>query len=101
MKLLRLVVCFALAPVVRATPVSDHGHLAVHGTTLIDEAGRPAVLSGVSFFWSQWQGDFWNARCVDWLARDWRVSIVRAPVGIEGGGYLDHPGIEQARVEGL
>lgn len=90
-----------LASAVRATPVSDHGQLSVRGTTIIDQFKRPVVLTGVSFFWSQWQGDFWNAPCVDWLAQDWRVSVVRAAVGVESGGYLDRPGIEQSKVEAV
>jgi len=96
-----VILSLVLVALVRATPVSEHGHLAVRGSTIVDQSGRKVALSGVSFFWSQWQGDFYNARCLDWLAKDWHVSIVRAAMGVEGGGYLDHPGIEQTRIETL
>jgi endoglucanase len=99
MNYLRFVMGLLLVGTLRATPVSEHGALAVRGAAVVDQAGHPVALSGVSLFWSQWQSAFWNAGCVDWLAHDWRAEIVRAPVGIGKDGYLEHPDVERARVE--
>ncbi len=80
------------------TVVEEHGPLRVEGTHIIGQTGEHVSLAGVSLFWSQWQGAFWNADCVDWLARDWNVTLIRASMGVEGG-YLHNPAVEQARVE--
>lgn len=99
----RLLLCaFAsliLTAVARPSPVEEHGLLQVKAGKIVDRRGEPVSLAGNSFFWSQWQGRFWNAGCVNWLAQDWRASVVRAAMGVEGGGYLAHPEREQERVE--
>ena len=28
---------------------------------------------------------------IEWLRDDWRVSLIRAAMGVEDGGYLDGP----------
>ena len=73
-------------------PVKVHGKLSVKGTQLIDEHGNPVALNGVSFGWHCWWPRFWNAGCVNWLATDWKVSVLRAAVGVDPkDGYLDNP----------
>jgi len=73
-----------------ATPVDLHGGLAVNGAQMVDASGKPVVLRGMSLFWSGWAGQFYNRRLVHWLAHDWKTSVIRAAVGVEGGGnYLD------------
>lgn len=84
----------SLAP---AGVVEQHGALRVTGGQVVGQHG-PVSLAGNSLFWSQWEGDFWNADCVEWLAQDWKAQIVRAAVGVESGGYLDQPAVEMARV---
>lgn len=89
-----------LAPLARAsTVVEQHGRLSVRGASIVDEHGEPVSFAGMSLFWSQWKGGFWNARCIDWLVRDWHATIIRAAMGVEMGGYLEHPAREQAKVE--
>jgi endoglucanase len=78
--------------------VKRHGRLLVVGNRIVGEHGMPVSLAGNSFFWSQWQGQFFNAEIVKWLKFDWKSAIVRVPLGVEGKGYLDHPEAEQARV---
>ncbi|MFI3288411.1 MAG: glycoside hydrolase family 5 protein [Rikenellaceae bacterium] len=64
--------------------------LSVNGNQLVNEAGEPVVLHGVSFGWHNWWGQFWDSRTVKTLAQDWDAEIVRAAMGVEAdGGYLD------------
>lgn len=84
-----------------AGPVKDHGRLQARGSSIVGQDGKPVSLAGNSFFWSQWEGAFWNPSCVNWLKQDWKSEIVRGAVGVEMGGYLEHPDVELARVETL
>eukprot|EP00927_Polykrikos_kofoidii_P027055 TRINITY_DN23948_c0_g1_i1.p1 TRINITY_DN23948_c0_g1~~TRINITY_DN23948_c0_g1_i1.p1 ORF type:complete len:1396 (+),score=196.49 TRINITY_DN23948_c0_g1_i1:73-4260(+) len=83
------------------TPVARHGWLRIEGTQIIDEYGQPAVLHGVSLFWSQWEPRYWNYQTVRWLRDDWNASLVRAAMGVEldVDGYLRHPDLEKNKVE--
>jgi endoglucanase len=63
------------------TPVDLHGQLRVEGTWIIDQHNNPTQLRGMSFFWSQWMGKYYNAKVVNWLADDWKVTVVRAALG--------------------
>lgn len=65
------------------TPVSIHGQLQVRENLILDQHGNPTQLRGMSFFWSQWMEKFYNPRVVDWLVDDWKVSIVRAAMGVK------------------
>ena len=78
--------------------VKRHGRLFAVGNRIVGDHGMPVSLAGNSFFWSQWQGQFFNADVVKWLKFDWKSAIIRVPMGIEGKGYLEHPEAEQARV---
>lgn len=78
--------------------VKRHGRLFVVGNRIVGEHGMPVSLAGNSFFWSQWQGHFFNADMVKWLKFDWKSAIIRVPLGVEGKGYLEHPETELARV---
>ena len=78
--------------------VKRHGLLYTAGNRIVGEHGMPVSLAGNSFYWSQWQGAFYNADVVKWLKLDWKAAVIRVAMGIEGGGYLEHPQEEQARV---
>ena len=41
---------------------------------------------------------FYNAEAVNWLVKDWNVSIIRAAMAIEHRGYLENPEREKERV---
>ena len=82
-----------------ATPVARHGALRVQGNRIVGSHGRPVTLRGASLFWSQWIGRFYDPRTVRWLARDWRVDVVRAAVAVHHDGYLAHPRREWAKLE--
>ncbi len=61
--------------------------LSVEGTQLVNEAGDPVVLRGVSYGWHNWWPRFYNKETVKWLVDDWGVDMVRAATGIN----FDHP----------
>ncbi len=76
-----------------ASPVKLHGALQVIGTHVCDSHGKPYQLKGVSLFWSQWTGPYYNKQTINALAEDWRCSVVRIAMGAEEGrgGYLEDP----------
>ena len=80
-------------------PVSGHGQLQVRGSQLVDMRGRAFVLRGMSLFWSQWMGTFYNADLVRWLCADWKINVIRASLGVHQGGYLANPEVEFGKVE--
>jgi len=82
------------------TPVSQHGRLSVAGNNVVGEHGDVVQLKGMSFFWSQWQGQYYTEGVVNWLVDDWKCSLVRAVLGIhESSGYLQDPNTEKAKIE--
>merc|ERR1719384_154635 len=81
-------------------PVAQHGRLRVSGNNIVGEHGDPVQLKGMSFFWSQWQGQYYTEGVVNWLVDDWKCSLLRAVLGIhESSGYLQDPGTEKAKIE--
>ena len=43
----------------------------------------------MSLFWSQWEGDYYNAETIAWLKKDWGITIVRAASGVGRDGQVD------------
>jgi len=80
------------------TPVECHGKLRVQGNKIVDKNGQPVQFKGMSYFWSQWQGQYWNAGTVNFLADNWGATLVRAAMGVDQGGYLSNPGGEKGKV---
>jgi len=78
--------------------VEQHGRLSVVGNKIVDEHGEPVQFRGMSHFWSQWEPEYWNADAVNFLVDEWKCTLVRAAMGVEHGGYLDHPGEEKAKM---
>lgn len=99
--LLVAAVLTAAAPSLAQTPVERHGALRVEGGRVVDQHGEPVVLRGMSLFWSQWGGQFYNADTVAWLKSDWNVTVVRAAVAVDNDGYLAHPEREMAKLEAV
>lgn len=84
-----------------ATPVQAHGQLTVEGNRIVGNSGQTVQLRGMSLFWSQWIGTYWNAEVIRWLADDWKCAIVRAPMAVEHGGYLTSPHTENQKVKAV
>jgi endoglucanase len=80
------------------TAVARHGRLRVKGNRITGKDGRPAVLRGMSLFWSQWIGKYYNPAVVNWLRDDWRCTVVRAALAVEPDGYLADPEREKRKV---
>ncbi len=81
------------------SPVEIHGQLRVEGNRIVDKNGDTVMLRGMSLFWSQWMGQYYSATTVQWLREDWRVNVVRAAMGVHGGGYIENPDVEKRKVE--
>lgn len=80
------------------TIVEKYGHLSVKGRFMVGEHGDTVQLRGMSLFWSQWMGQYYNADLVKWLRDDWKCTVVRAAMGVEMGGYLENPDTEKMKV---
>jgi len=74
--------------------VDIYGQLRVDGNKIVDKNGAPILLRGMSLFWSQWMGKYYNYDCVKWLRDDWKCTVVRIALGIEPDGYLANPDSE-------
>ncbi len=69
------------------TPVSVHGQLKVVGNRIVDKAGLPVALNGMSMYaWSQSGLQFYNATAVKRLVQEWKCAVIRIPIlpGSEG-----------------
>jgi endoglucanase len=84
--------------------LADVSPLSVSGNKVL-AGGQPASFAGNSLFWSNsgWGGEkFYNAGTVGWLKSDWKSKIVRVAMGVdEGGGYLQDPAGNKARVKAV
>jgi len=78
--------------------VAEHGRLRVQGNRIGGQHGQPVRLRGMSFFWSQWMAQYWNKDLVHWMRSDWKVSVLRAAMGVEMGGHLENPKKETQKV---
>lgn len=96
-----LVLTFTASPVFAQTPVERHGQLRVEGGRIVDQNGEPVVLRGMSLFWSQWGGQYYNADVVRWLKSDWNVTVVRAAVAVDHDGYLANRSREMAKLDAV
>lgn len=80
------------------TIVEKHGQLKVQGNRIVDKNGTAVQLRGMSLYWSQWIGKFYNRDAVQWLRDDWRCTVVRAAMAVDNDGYAKNPVAEQAKV---
>lgn len=81
--------------------VGIHGQLSVQGNRIVDNQNEPIVLRGMSLFWSQWMGQYYNSQSVKWLKDDWNSTVVRAAMGVEMGGYLENPSFELSKIKNV
>jgi endoglucanase len=78
--------------------VETHGQLRVQGNRIVDRSGTPVQLRGMSLFWSQWIPKYYTFNTVKWLRDDWKVTVVRAAMAAERGGYESNPDAERDKV---
>jgi endoglucanase len=75
------------------SPVGTHGRLKVEEGTIIGSTdNQPVQLAGMSLFWSLWEGGkYYNRKVVNWLVKDWNITVIRACLGIGQGAYEGDP----------
>jgi endoglucanase len=83
----------------KLTIVAKFGDLSVSGSSIVDKDGNIFTIRGMSLFWSQIKGKYYNFDCVKWLRDDWNCTVIRAAMGIESGGYLENPEAEYQKVK--
>jgi len=83
------------------TVVERYGALRTAGNRIVGRNGNPVVLRGMSLYWSQWKGQFYNYDCVKWLRDDWKCSVVRASMAVESGGFLTNGLAEKVKVKNV
>jgi endoglucanase len=97
--LLGLCLAWLAVPAAAQTAVERHGALRVEGNHIVDAQGQPVMLRGMSLFWSQWGGAFYNREAIRTLRDDWNVNVVRAAIAVHHGGYMEHPARETKKAE--
>ena len=91
-----------LPPPPAGTPVAVHGQLRVVGTTLVDQAGDPVQLKGVSPQWLNYAGTPYSESrsALEFMRDRWKLSVIRAPMGTEAyQGYLGNGPAMLGKVE--
>src|SRR5579863_6163398 len=75
------------------TPVAKNGTLHVENGKIVNQNGIEPQLRGISFSWSIWAGrKYYNPAVVDWLVKDFKVSIIRVAMAVQPDhGYLQEP----------
>lgn len=75
------------------SPVARHGQLRIENARLVDAAGNPVQLEGVSSMWLNWEMGY--SQYLDglhWMRDNWSVDVIRAAMGVEpDGAYLSNP----------
>jgi endoglucanase len=83
------------------TAVELNGHLKVASGQLVNEAGEPIQLKGVSSMWLNWESQAYaeNAQALRWMRNNWKLTVIRAAMGVEpAGAYRDLPEIAKQQV---
>jgi len=72
-----------LPPPPAGSPVAIHGQLQVVGTQLVDQAGQPIQLKGVSSMWlGDENGPFAESYSgLQFMRDNWKLSLIRAAMG--------------------
>jgi endoglucanase len=73
--------------------VAKHGQLRVKRTQLCDENGKPILLRGFSTHDLKDYGAFANADAVDFLAKNWNVTVLRAALYVSS--FREDPTLER------
>ncbi len=79
--------------------MAKFGKLTVGRQGILAQNGNVVTLRGMSLFWSQWGHDYYTSATINRLVDDWKIDVVRAALGVEPAGYLDHPSREMRKIE--
>ncbi len=80
------------------TIVQKHGQLRVQGNRIVDRNGAEVQLRGMSLYWSQWIPKYYTFNTVRWLRDDWKITVIRAAMAVNSGGYATNPTAERNKV---
>ena len=70
-------------------PVSYYGQLQTGGNKIIGSSyNEPVQVKGMSFFWSNWQGQYWNSGTVDRMVEEFKCEILRCSLGVDDQGSI-------------
>jgi len=78
--------------------VERYGRLRVEGGRLVGRDGEPVRLRGVSLAPSRLAGAFYSNDTVQWLVKDWKITLLRAAMSVEGSGYLANRDAERLKI---
>ena len=81
--------------------VGQSGSLHVSGVNLLNQAGQPIQLAGMSSHGLQWYGHLMNAGSIKWLRDDWKANVVRAAMYTADGGYIANPSVKDKVIESV
>lgn len=81
------------------SPVAAHGKLSVDGSRLEDAQGTVVQLRGVGSYGLQWRPQFMNATALSYVEQEWGVSVTRAAMYVDEGGFTSMPKVMVERVE--
>lgn len=74
-------------------PVSYYGQLQTSGNRIIGSSySEPVQVKGMSFFWSNWQGQYWNSGTVDRMVEEFKCEILRCSLGVDDQGSIYNGG---------
>src|ERR1035437_6768966 len=74
----------------QSRPVDLNGALRIEKNQMVNKDGIAPQLRGISLSWSLWQGKkYYNPKVIDWLTSDFKISLLRASMGVQpDSGYL-------------
>lgn len=75
--------------------VGKNGKLQVIGNQLCNENKEPVQLRGISSLHLHLYGMFVNRDTLKWLRDDWGISVFRAAMYTEEGGYISNPSVKE------
>ncbi len=71
--------------------VMQNGQIQVKGTQLVNKNKQAIQLRGVSSHGLQWYGQYVNKDTIEWLKKDWGITVFRAAMYVEEDGYISSP----------
>lgn len=70
-------------------PVSYYGQLQTSGNKIVGSSYKePVQVKGMSFFCSNWQGQYWNSGTVDRMVDEFKCEILRCSLGVNDQGSI-------------
>jgi hypothetical protein len=78
-----------------------YGQLQVQGIYITNSSGIPIQLQGMSLYFSQMAGQFWNQDVIVSTKNQWNSNVVRAAMALDRGGYVEDPESNYAKAKAV